>query len=296
MELNDLRLFACAARHNSLQRAAAELHLTPSALSKAIKRLEQGLRTPLFERIGKGLLLNEAGARLQQRALALLQLAEQTRAEFAGAALAVDCRVAGPALLQARYAPHCAAALQTLGGGASLRLLALFEAEALLALQRGEADFALVSAALLSGGQAPEGLQALALETLPMRLALAPTHELAGRRQLGAAELAQADFVCPSRSLFCGLRRGLGSDGWRDELLPRRIRYRADDLHGLLTLVRSGHALAYLPEFLIAQEGLLALELQGAPFHCEEQALLLWRPAAAMGWQARWVDALRSLV
>lgn len=296
MELNDLRLFACAARHNSLQRAAAELHLTPSALSKAIKRLEQGLRTPLFERIGKGLLLNEAGQRLQQRALDLLQLAEQTRAEFAGAALAVDCRVAGPALLQARYAPHCAAALQALGGGASLRSLSLFEAEALLALQRGEADFALVSAALLSDGQTPEGLQALALETLPMRLALAPTHALAGRRQLGAAELAGADFVCPSRSLFCGLRRGLGSDGWRDEALPRRIRYRADDLHGLLTLVRSGHALAYLPEFLIAQEGLLGVELQGAPFHCEEQALLLWRPAAAMGWQARWVAALRAVL
>ncbi|MFO1249985.1 MAG: LysR family transcriptional regulator [Inhella sp.] len=296
MELNDLRLFACAARHASLQQAAAELHLTPSALSKAIKRLEQSLRTPLFERQGKGLLLNEAGARLQQRALALLHLAEQTRAEFAGAAHAVDCRLAGPALLLARYAPAAAAALQGLGSAARLRLLDLFELEALQALQRGEADFALVSAAVLTGYAAPAGLARLALETLPMRLGLAPQHPLAAARNVGATELEQADFVCPTRSLFCGLRRGPGSDGWRDEALPRRIRYRVDDLHSLLTMVRSGHALAYLPEFLIRQEGLLAKPLRGAPFHCEEQALLLWRPAAAMGWQARWVEALRSLV
>lgn len=291
MELNDLRLFAAAARHASLQQAAAELHLTPSALSKAVRRLEVELRTPLFDRIGNGLRLNGAGQRLQQRALALLVLAEQTRAEFKGAGAAVTCRIAAPALLQARYAPHLAAALDP---AASLQLRELFEGEALVALRRGEVDFALISAAAWPTGEPPAGLQAVVLETLPMQLALAPQHPLARRRQVPAAELLRHDFVCPSASLLCGLRRGQGSDGWRDDLLPRRIRYRADDLHALLTLVRSGHALAYLPAFLIPQEGLLSLRLGDGPGPCEEQALLAWRPTEALGWQARWVEALQA--
>jgi DNA-binding transcriptional LysR family regulator len=291
MELNDLHLFTAAARHSSLQRAADELGLTPSALSKAVRRLEGSLRTPLFDRIGKGLVLNAAGQRLQARALALLHLADQTRAEFGGSGFAVHCRVAAPALLQARFAPRWAAALNTLGSPAHLRLIELFEGEALTALQRGEADFAVVSAAVLPQGAVPAGFEALALETLPMQLALALQHPLAGLRQATAAQVLPHDFACPTRSLLCGLRRGVGSDGWRDDVLPRRIRYLADDLHALITLVRTGQALAYLPSFLVAQEGLQSLRISDCPFHCEEQAQLVWRPSQAMGWQARWVAA-----
>ncbi len=296
MELKDLLLFTTAARHLSLQRAAAELHLTPSALSKAVRRLEDSLRTPLFDRVGKGLQLNAAGQRLQTRALSLLQLAEQTRAEFAGSGFSVNCRIAAPALLQARYAPMWVQALDVLGSPASLRLIEQFETEAMTAVQRGEADFAVVSAAVLPQGQAPEGLAALPLETLPMQLALAPQHALAGAAARPWAEVQKHDFVCPTRSLLCGLRRGVGSDGWRDDALPRRIRYLSDDLHALLTLVRSGAALAYLPSFLIPQEGLRSLRVSDCPFHCEEQSLLLWRPTQAMGWQARWVEALAALL
>ena len=296
MELNDLRLFAAAARHPSLQRAAEELHLTPSALSKAIKRLEESLRTPLFDRVGKGLQLNAAGQRLQARALALLQLAEQTRAEFAGSGFRVHCRIAAPALLQARYATSFAAALGRLETPASLQLLDRFEDDAMQALQRGEADFALVSAAVLAQGTVPDGLAALPLETLPMQLALAPQHPLAQRQAVTAADVLQHDLVCPTRSLLCGLRRGACSDGWRDDILPRRIRFLADDLHTLLILVRCGQALAYLPGFLVAQEGLGTLTLDDSPLHCEEQALLLWRPTEALGWQARWIRALQSLL
>jgi DNA-binding transcriptional LysR family regulator len=295
MELNDLQLFTLAARHASLQRAAEEAHCTPSALSKAIKRLEQGLRTPLFDRVGKGLVLNAAGERLRGRALALLHLAEQTRAEFGFAARgnpAVHMRIAAPALLQARFAPEWAQALQqTLPEGSSLRLLERFEDEALTSLQRGEADFAVVSQAALAGGEAPQGLEAVPLETLPMQLALAPHHPLAGRRGAKAAEVLQHPFACPTRSLLCGLKRGAGSDGWRDDLLPRRIDFLCDDLHALLQLVRAGLALAYLPAFLIEREGLQRLRVSDCPFHCEEQALLLWRPTEAMGWQQRWVRA-----
>jgi hypothetical protein len=39
--VSQLRVFEAAGRRNSLQAAAAELHLTPSAVSHAIRKMEQ---------------------------------------------------------------------------------------------------------------------------------------------------------------------------------------------------------------------------------------------------------------
>jgi DNA-binding transcriptional LysR family regulator len=295
MEINDLRLFSVAARHASLHQAAHELHITPSAISKAVRRLEEGLRTPLFDRVGKGLLLNTAGARLQARALEILQLVEQARSEFAGSSYAVDCRIAAPALLQARYAPYWGRALDEIGHPASLRLLEQFEAEAIQALARGEADFAVVSSAVCGPSDLPSGYEAIPIERLPMQVAVANDHPLAAAKRCKAAQVLSYEFVCPSRSLLCGLKRGVGSDGWRDDALPRRIRYRVDDLHALLTLVHNQQAIAYLPSFLIAQEGFATVRVTDCPFQCEEQAMLVWRPTQAMGWQSKWVAELLGL-
>lgn len=48
--LNALRAFEAAARHLSFTRAAAELCVTPTAVSHQIRSLEEFLETPLFER------------------------------------------------------------------------------------------------------------------------------------------------------------------------------------------------------------------------------------------------------
>lgn len=61
--LNALRAFEAAARHLSFKRAAAEMHVTPGAVSQQVKSLEDQLGTPLFERIHNGLMLTEAGQR-----------------------------------------------------------------------------------------------------------------------------------------------------------------------------------------------------------------------------------------
>ena len=50
-----LRAFAVAARHLSFKAAAAELHVTPGAISQQIKSLEQSLGTPLFVRLNRRL-------------------------------------------------------------------------------------------------------------------------------------------------------------------------------------------------------------------------------------------------
>ena len=53
MQIALLRAFEAAARSGSFQGAAAELHLTPSAVSHAIRKLEQELGVALFERRGR---------------------------------------------------------------------------------------------------------------------------------------------------------------------------------------------------------------------------------------------------
>lgn len=286
MDIADLRSFLVIARHASLRAAADELHQTPSALSKAVKRLEASLATTVFDRIGKALRLNAAGERLRERALALVALAQETEAEFRGVSLRSHCRLLAPAVLQWGFGAALAARLAAQGPLASLSFVTLFEDAALAALARGEGDLALVTGVAI-GAALPPGLASRQLGEIRMRLACGPGHPLAGRGSVAMDELLQHDFACPKRSMFCGLERGSRADGWRDNLLPRRIRFRLDDLQLLVQLVRSGQALAYLPDFALAQHAdLLPLTVPDSPEDSTEQVHLVWRPATASGWLA----------
>ncbi|TVU73983.1 LysR family transcriptional regulator [Cobetia crustatorum] len=62
--LNALRAFDAAARFESASRAAEALHVTHGAVSRQIRQLEETLGTQLFERVGRGLRLTQAGHEL----------------------------------------------------------------------------------------------------------------------------------------------------------------------------------------------------------------------------------------
>lgn len=59
--LNALRAFEAAARHLSMSAAAAELNVTPAAVSHQVKGLEDYLAIKLFHRLQRGLALTDAG-------------------------------------------------------------------------------------------------------------------------------------------------------------------------------------------------------------------------------------------
>lgn len=61
---NGLRVFEAAARLSNFGEAAAELHVTPAAVSQQIKKLEESCDTKLFQRIGRTVQLTLAGDRL----------------------------------------------------------------------------------------------------------------------------------------------------------------------------------------------------------------------------------------
>ena len=62
--LTALRAFEAAGRHLSFANAAAELNVTPAALSFQIKSLEQHLGQPVFRRLNRAVELTEAGRAL----------------------------------------------------------------------------------------------------------------------------------------------------------------------------------------------------------------------------------------
>lgn len=69
MKLNfsDFATFISVARHKSFRAAGDEMGLSPSAISHAIKQLEQRLKLRLFNRTTRSVSLTEAGANLYER-------------------------------------------------------------------------------------------------------------------------------------------------------------------------------------------------------------------------------------
>jgi DNA-binding transcriptional LysR family regulator len=61
--LGHLPIIVCVARHRSFAAAAAELGMSPSAVSHAVRTVEDRLATPLFARTTRSVSLTEAGAR-----------------------------------------------------------------------------------------------------------------------------------------------------------------------------------------------------------------------------------------
>lgn len=78
LSLTGLRGFMAAARHLSFTQAAAELHLTQSALSRQIQSLEDEVGMPLFIRSTRRITLTTAGEALFRSATTGLQQIDQT--------------------------------------------------------------------------------------------------------------------------------------------------------------------------------------------------------------------------
>ena len=82
MELLELRYFTEIATAGSLSRAAARLSISQPTLSRHLGNLEAELRTSLFYRHGRGVLLTDAGKRLLEVAADTLRRLDDLREEL----------------------------------------------------------------------------------------------------------------------------------------------------------------------------------------------------------------------
>ena len=92
--LNALKAFEAAGRHLSVKKAAAELNVTPAAVSHQIKALEDALGVKLFIRRNRALELTEAARaclpKLREGFDSLAQAVERLRAHKGGVMLTVS--------------------------------------------------------------------------------------------------------------------------------------------------------------------------------------------------------------
>ncbi len=82
MEIRQLKTFKAVADHLSFHKAANAIHYAQSTVSAQIKALEEDLGIPLFERLGRRIILTDAGENFYQYACKMLELAEAARADL----------------------------------------------------------------------------------------------------------------------------------------------------------------------------------------------------------------------
>ena len=83
IDLHKLRVFFVVAQEGSFSAAAERLYITQSAVSHAIKSLEQELDCRLFDRLGRSVKLTPAGVQLLDRAQHILNEMKIARADLA---------------------------------------------------------------------------------------------------------------------------------------------------------------------------------------------------------------------
>ena len=82
MEIQALRYFYAVAKTENMTRAAAQLHVSQSTISRQLKALEEELGQKLFIRHSFSIELTQQGRRLQDQAQDLLMMADKIEHEF----------------------------------------------------------------------------------------------------------------------------------------------------------------------------------------------------------------------
>ncbi|MEM6795949.1 MAG: LysR family transcriptional regulator [Acidobacteriota bacterium] len=207
MDTNHLQCFVTAADAGSMTRAAQRLDISQPALSARIRRLEEQIGAPLFERLPRGITPTDTGwlmLPLARRALAGLRDVESAlvgaaHRRFAFGAIPTVAPMAGPAAVgRLREA-----------GAEQIQVIEDFTTELICRVLAGELDAAIVSTPLDA-----QGLNVEEIGVEPFVVAVSQNHPLADSLSLGVPDLRGApavalnDMHCLDRQLnaFCTLR------------------------------------------------------------------------------------------
>src|SRR5512145_1237830 len=107
MDVRNLAAFVEVVRQGGFSRAGEALHLTQSAVSKAVKAIEEELGQPLLVRLGRRVTLTDAGRVVFDRAQAVLSVLHAIEEEVAevGAVRRGHLRLGIPPMVGAAFFP-----------------------------------------------------------------------------------------------------------------------------------------------------------------------------------------------
>lgn len=144
LDIGVMRAFVTVAETCNMTTAAGLLNLTQGAVSQQIKRLEESLDTPVFERGRKGLRLTDAGERLFGKARQLVSLNDEIWGEMTTATFSGRVRLGVPYDLVSSYMPPVFRAYARAYPKVEISLVCLSSLRLAEALSAGELDVALV--------------------------------------------------------------------------------------------------------------------------------------------------------
>lgn len=151
--LVELRAFDAAARHMSFKKAAAELGVTPTAISHQIKLLERYCGQALFRRRPRPMTLTEAGARLFPAVRSGLERFEGAIAAVRRLREELPLRVTATNAFASRWLVPRLPAWRKLRGGVPLEVIGT---DSVLDLEAGDSDVAIRYATSRTGE--PQGV------------------------------------------------------------------------------------------------------------------------------------------
>ena len=172
----------------------------------------------------------------------------------------------------------------------SLTLDASWEGQAITMVATGQAHLGVVTRFALEGSSQSADFARIPIGNSNFLVVASKCHPLFKQYtdgKVSASQLQPFGFACPSVSPFCGIERGIGSDGWRDEQVPRTIAYRCNDFSVLMSLVKQGLALAYVPDFVARGLDLNIVKLTDLDHDVKEDIELIFKPSLASGWLNR---------
>ena len=244
MDLRQLRQFAAVAEEHSFRRAAERLYMAQPPLSVAIRKLEEEIGVPLFERGSRGVRLTAAGDAAYAVALKCLRVADEVMSAARAAAKgeAGRLRIGFIGSVTFGLMPRLLRAFSERYPNVKLELHEATNAEAVTAVAAGTLDIGFVRVPTAR----PPTVQFQQIERDVFCIALPGDHPLAGRKSLLLKDLADWPFVgyAPSRAggLHAAVTQLLQGAGVSPTVAQEGVQVQT-----VIGLVESGLGLALVP-------------------------------------------------
>jgi DNA-binding transcriptional LysR family regulator len=241
-DLVDLTLFVAVAEARSITRGAASTHLALASASARIKNLEQALGVALLTRGRRGVAPTAAGESLLGHARVVLNDVAVLRGDLANFARGLKASVhllANTAGL-AEHLPRALAAFLRENPHVNVEVEERESADIAQAIAAGAADIGLAIDLAL-----PAGIEQFPFCNDRLVVVVGPHDELAGRRQVGFAEILRRDFV--GLASATALQAHLAAQAARLGARPA-FRARLKDFDAVCQMVAAGIGIAVMPE------------------------------------------------
>jgi DNA-binding transcriptional LysR family regulator len=250
MELSHLRYFFHVATARSFVQGARAACVTPPALSKAIRTLEEELGIALLERTTRHVRLTRAGELALDRCRHILEEVESMRRETAAAAGEVkgDLRIGAMEVFSIELLPAAITCLVRRHPGVVPLVHEMGPEDMMQALERG-----LLDVGFSIGGQPTAGVHRDVLGLSPAVVVCGRGHPLHGARSKPPRldELANHPWVVPR---FLGKASFPALDQFPDDRWPRRVGATIELLQAGIQLASGGAYLGCFPEISIRRE------------------------------------------